>query len=956
MRVRVAIAAILALLSPAWLGAQPIEPSGFGRAITRVELRTDLTGRDLGATQEFLSVAIGETLTAEAVRNVLLSLQGTGVVAEAEIFTRLDGDGVAVTVAAWSRIVVESVSFEGDVKLPVDELTDLASLKVHGPFIESRVLRSVYRIQDLHEENGYLEHFVRPSVEIDERSKRARVTFEIDSGARATVGSIDFEGELATVDPSALQSAMESRPGGRYWPSRVGRDRDHLQRYLTNAGYRMASVGRPIESYDWDQHRMNLSFPIDIGPRVEVEVTGADLAALVDQGLLGFMGAGGYDTALVGFSVQRVRSWYQSEGYYQVDVQTSEEIAEDLIRLTMTVDPGPRYRLTRIRLTGNDTFEEETLRRLMATTERRAFTPGSGRLVDSVLAEDLARMRSYYVLQGFGAAAVGPGEVDLGDGEIALTVPIVEGPRRMVGEVTWTGVQTQRVRDLARGLAIQPAGPFHETLLEQSLNELRARYRDAGFDRALVSAELGWDDRHETADVAFQVLEGRQTILRRLLIRGQQVTSPWVLRRAIDLEPGDPVSQSKLMAIQRRLYDLGVFTSVDVRLAQGRLITGERDVVINLQEGDRHRLSVGGGYDTEDGLRLLFGYSLANLAGRAMSLDLDTVVSQREELYRLLLLQPATGGMWRYPMRYTLFATREEEPNISDAIRGDFVSEQIGVQASADVGFKAFKLPLLYTYKLVDNNATVSDELEEIFPREKAKVRISSVTAAIRVDRRNSPINASEGRNTVIQAEYAFPFFSAEEDFLKLFLQQTKYVDLHQLGIIGVSLRLGAIESFRDDIDETPGGGGSGCSSDAAPDFGVALSERFFAGGRTTHRAYELDSLGIVGETLFFTREEVEGTCQQGAAFATGGNGLALFNFDYRYSFMPGFWATAFYDTGNVWADWRDIAFEDFKDGVGVGVGWDSPIGPLRLEIGWKLDREEFEDPYEIFLSFGTAF
>jgi outer membrane translocation and assembly module TamA len=90
--------------------------------------------------------------------------------------------------------------------------------------------------------------------------------------------------------------------------------------------------------------------------------------------------------------------------------------------------------------------------------------------------------------------------------------------------------------------------------------------------------------------------------------------------------------------------------------------------------------------------------------------------------------------------------------------------------------------------------------------------------------------------------------------------------------------------------------------------------------------------------------------------FASGGNGLALFNLDYRYPFLPGFWATVFFDSGNVWQDWRDITLSELKHGVGAGLGWDSPIGPLRLEVGWKLDSESFEDPYEIFLSFGTAF
>ena len=440
--------------------------------------------------------------------------------------------------------------------------------------------------------------------------------------------------------------------------------------------------------------------------------------------------------------------------------------------------------------------------------------------------------------------------------------------------------------------------------------------------------------------------------MRRVVVRGQQHTSPWTLRRAIDLEPGDPVSRSTLLRIQRKLYGLGVFSRVDVELAQGRLLSADRDVVIRLEEGERFRLSLGGGYNTEDGVRGLFGYSVGNLFGRAASFHIDVVVSQREEIFRILLLQPSPGN-FQFPVRYSIFRTREEERNLSSASEGRFISIEQGFQVDTNLQFDGFRVPLLLTLKDVENNA--SDELDEIlFDREKSEVQISSITSAVIIDHRDSPIMPTTGRNTVAQLEWAFPLGFTDEEFLKLFLQQTNYLNLGNWGIVGASLRLGGIESFRDQAEPEPV---QGCTADAIPDFGVALSERYFAGGRSTHRAYKLDTLGILGETLFVNRgEDDEGDCARKGTFTTGGNGLAIFNLDLRYPFYGGFWANVFYDTGNVWADWRDIRLDEFKNGVGVGVGWDSPLGPIRVEIGWKLDREEFESPYQVFLSFGTAF
>ena len=87
-----------------------------------------------------------------------------------------------------------------------------------------------------------------------------------------------------------------------------------------------------------------------------------------------------------------------------------------------------------------------------------------------------------------------------------------------------------------------------------------------------------------------------------------------------------------------------------------------------------------------------------------------------------------------------------------------------------------------------------------------------------------------------------------------------------------------------------------------------------------------------------------------------GGNGLLLFNLDLRFPVLGDVGGVLFFDAGNVWADWRDIEPGEAKLGVGVGVRYRSPIGPLRAEVGWKLDREAGEDPFRVFVSIGNPF
>ena len=226
--------------------------------------------------------------------------------------------------------------------------------------------------------------------------------------------------------------------------------------------------------------------------------------------------------------------------------------------------------------------------------------------------------------------------------------------------------------------------------------------------------------------------------------------------------------------------------------------------------------------------------------------------------------------------------------------------------------------------------------------REDREVEIFSLIPSLFIDHRNDSLDPEEGWTTALQLEAAIPFLDAETNFLKLFWQQTQYIRLGRLGGLAASLRLGAIEPLDDQAELGP------LVPPELPSALVPVSERFFAGGRTSHRAYERDQLGLIGETLFRVGEDL---------VESGGNGLFVLNLDYRFAISGPVGGIVFFDVGNVWADWRDMKPRDLKTGTGIGVRYRSPIGPVRLEIGWKLDPESGEDNDPVFfLSFGNPF
>ena len=925
-------------------GEAPPEPAPAGPRINAVELRSDVSLGDRRELRSLITLEPGQPLTERALRRTLRNLQATERVAEAEVYTRPLADGsVEVVLAVWGNVLVEAVRLvpvdSGGFCLDEQRLRTVLEQQPQEPLLESRVLRGLYAIEELLEKSGYFGAEVRLAVTTDDARKRAAIDYRITCGPRAVIGLVGFDGDLGPYTPDELAAQLAAPSGAGYDAATVRDDQERLQRWLVAKSYRLARVGRPVETHELDGRRVDLVYPIQVGPRVELEVRGASLDDLRKRELLPLLNQDGYDAALLQQSAQLIRRYYQRRGHYRVRVDAREERGPDAkspdptnggegLRVTLEITPGDVYRLTAMHFEGNQAFGEAQLESLMATLPRRPLRPGSGRLVDDTLQSDLDNIRSFYALRGFSEVQVGPEAVHIDGHNLRLEIPIEEGPQRQVAAFQVEGLRHLPIGPWINDLALGEGKPFHPRHLEDTIKDLRSRYQQLGYEGVQISPHLNWISS-TLVEIELRVLEGPQTAVDRILIRGNHKTRDSLIRRVVDLSPGDPVSRTHLLEIERRLSQLGIFSRVDVELAAGGLGNEARDVVVRVEEARPFRLTYGFGYDSDDGLRGLLGVTHANLRGRALRLQLDTRISQRDQRFRLLLGQPFLGH-WRLPVTYSLSRFDED--------RESFEQRSLGLRVEALKDFEQNRLGLVYDYRTISLR-NVDLPLNEI-EREDREIQISSFIPALLFDRRDDPIDPTRGYSALAQLQYAFPALSADAHFLKLFLQETSYVNLGRFGVIASSFRLGGIEPLQ-------GAGVTDLPSNAENP--VPIGERFFAGGRTSHRAYGRDQLGILGRTLIPTPGSDR-------LIPVGGNGLALANLEYRFPIAGALGGSAFFDAGNIWPDWRDLDPRELKYGVGLGVRYSSPIGPVRLEVGWKLEREPGESGAEVFLSLGNPF
>ncbi|HVT57695.1 MAG TPA: POTRA domain-containing protein [Thermoanaerobaculia bacterium] len=910
-------------------------PNGLPPVVMAIEVRSDVPLPASNQLAEVIEIEVGKPLDDTAVRHTLRNLVATGAASEVELYTSAEPAGVVAMIVVRPVVEVSEVRISGALGLPEADLKAAVPQRVAQPLAEESVVQGVYSLQNLYEESGYFNASVHVAVDTKPALRQAVVTYQVASGPRATVAAIDFDGHVAPLTPAALLERFKSRPGKPYARRAAEDEAERLQQWLVEKGYAAARVDKPRENVDRAANSVRLTYPISVGPLISLDVRGADAKKLKRKGLLPFLGAAGYDEALVQQALAKIKTYYQQQGHYKVKVEQSEQRSEAALHIVISIDPGAVYTLDAVDWRGNREIGSAQLVKLMATAPHSLIRPGSGRLVQEVLDADLENIRSYYGLQGYTEAKVGPAEVDERGHVLRLTVPIVEGRRQRLVKLELLGVEKLDVAKLRQSLPLKESGPFHPTLLDQTLGAIRNAYAEKGFMRAQVSAEQDWDRSHTLVDVVIRVLEGPQRVVDRVIVRGNRRTGEQVIRRALAVKHGEPIGQTKLYELESSLYRLGIFSRVDVDLTGSGLDTAERDLLVRVEEGKAKSLTYGAGYDTEHGPRALLGFSNNDLAGRAYSLRSDFRLASGDIRARVLLNQPNLGR-YDVPLSTGLFFFDTKETS--------FRVQRWGARSEAVKVVSHRRYSLALDYRVVELRVNPGVALNSI-ERQNRPYRLSSLVPSLLLDHRDDPLVPSRGWSSLVQLQYSFPALGSSAEFLKLFYQQTQYVNLGAPGVLAGSVRLGGIEAFRSL------GRGDPDVPATLPSSNIPIDERFFAGGSTTDRAYNLDLLGIRGQSLL----QPAGS---GSFSPVGGNGLLLANFDYRFPIAGPIGGTLFFDLGNIWADWRDIRLNGLKSGLGVGVRYNSPIGPLRAEIGWKLRRAHKPDEpgYVVFLSFGNPF
>jgi outer membrane protein insertion porin family len=913
---------------------------------------------------QIVQTRIGRPLTMIDVRQTMVHLFSLGRFQDVRVRADVTPGGLALIYELMPAYPVERVQFIGSLEAPgVDEgRLRRAVVDRYGPSPPSVRAPDVARLlEEQLRDLGYLRAAVVPRVELQHSPDLAVLTFKIDAGARTRIGAIRIVGSPG-ISEKDLLDGLDLSTGAPY---ERGALNARIAQYLENRrkrGYFEARLAPAVQLADEDRVA-NLTLTAAEGPHVRVVFKGDPLPADRRDQLVPISREGSADEDLLEDASNAIADYLHAQGYRDATAPHARELSDGELLITFTVTRGPRYTVADVEISGNTSIP---LADFQPRLRLRRGQPFASALLDA----DLSAIEDVYRRRGF-ASARAQAVFEPAPGSAPAPSPVLVVVRIQITENVQTTVESVRVvgnssvpepavRD---GLALQPGRPFLLAQLALDRDAIQLQYANLGYPSATVDSNPGLSPDQRRASVVFTVHEGPRIFVEHVIITGNTRTSTQTIERQLQLKSGDPLGLSALTESQRRLSALGFFRRARItELSHGEETM--RDLLVTVEEAPATTVGYGGGLEVGQFLvsdagvasqRIevepagFFEIGRRNLFGSNRSVNLFTSLSLRPN--GTLPNQPAgTVGANQYRVLGTFRDPRVFGTAADASLTGTFEQQ---IRATFNFARRAFSAAIARrvsrTLSLSGNyqiqRVELLNEIPNVAPQDQLRidqsfpqVRLSSFSLSAIHDNHDA-LNPRDGHYLSANAQLAARDIGSEVGFVKSYLtaELFRLLPRTHATVFGASARLGMAAGF-------PQAGTPAVPPDQP---NLPASERFFAGGDTTVRGFAFDQLGSPATTK--------------GGFPVGGDAVVILNAELRMPVYGAFGVVGFVDTGNVFARTTDINVGQLRTAIGFGVRYRSPVGPIRVDLGFKVHREEIapgilEAPSALHISLGQAF
>jgi outer membrane protein insertion porin family len=851
---------------------------------------------------------------------------------------------ILVHVKSGPRARVASVELKNETAYRDAELLSRLKMKVGQQVTTARILRGTDRIRKFLVKKGRLS--ARATVrrgEYNTAKNTITLELEVTEGPQvdlAVTGAKFSKGELKRLIPVYQEGAVDT--------DLLEEGKRNLRERLERDGYFDAQVNYTTETKEVEVKEQKtksteevITYHVERGDRhrlVGIEISGNHyFSTELLRSRLQIFGAafgsrGRFSRRLIDSDADSMRGLYDANGF--LDAKIDGQILDNYkgkegdIYVRFAIQEGEQTRVASISIEGIHAFKEEELLGVIGATPGQPYS-------DFNVTTDRDNILAMYFNEGY-------------------------------PEATFTST-AERVPPAASGTGKEPGAAG----IEKSQKKEEDKERKAKPEVAQAAP----------VKLVYHITEGPQTRVRRILLSGYSRTRQGVIWREIRVKQGEPLREGDVVESQRRLYNLGVFNRVTIEPQNPDGSDPEKDIVVLVEEAKRYTMAYGGGFEVQRlasttdptggevqaAPRGIFELTKVNLTGRADSLSLKLRGSTIEDRVLLGYSIPNTFGSPHFSTQATAYTEKTQDINTFTEMRYEG-SVQLTDQITP-------LTTVLYRYAF--RKVLVSDLNTHIAPEEIPLFEQPTLVSEFGVtwlrDARDNPADATKGTFNSADFSVASTSIGSSASFLRFYFQNSTYYRIKRRFSFARSIRIGILEPIANTESLTfPPPTPTQCTATAAPGPEpeiIPLPERFFAGGGTSLRGFALNQAG--------PRDPCTG-------FPVGGQALLALNQEFRFPMRLPFIGTAlggalFYDGGNVYSRIDHItlrpyspkpifALEDptqppgatnptrcvynctnelnyFAHTVGFGIRYATPVGPIRVDLGYQINRPFFVLP-----------
>jgi len=957
--------------------------------------------------RQIIKEALGNRYSLVRIRQSLQQLYDTGKIISASVEAKTIGElEVALKYSIKRKIEIKKLIFRigksvGE-KVKEEEILLRANTLSVGSLINEQVLKNnADSIQAYLRERGFYNAKVNYKLQDSEDDEALKtIIFDIEPGEQAQVENFNID--IKGFDATSIKEKLELRNGEYFSERKLDSDFERIKEELIKSNYLAPYLNNPQILYDPDKNKISISVKGNVGPEVTIKIEAKDekVGDKNQKQLLPIRREGRLEPSAIVEGARRLRNYFQEKGYFFAEVKpicavfppaksddpselrnyteilcsflSSLNLEKRKVEIIYKVELNRRLNLKDIRIEGTSRIKIEDVLPILQTQKASliglipSLGYGRGYTSNDILENDRNQIQAVMQQLGYRQARVKVRQgVSLTSDDLIITFLVEEGPLTRISEVEIVGNDAFSKDELKKQLPQMEGRDYSPALIRSGLRKLSGFYAENGYFDSQISYRIvelpSSNNSEQKVKVVYTIeYEGKQSVVDRILINGNDITKKSAILKAITLKTGDLLKVSDIQQSEQNLYSTDAFRKVEIKTAEAGAISDRlenKDITINLEEQKTRDLQYGGGYSTDTGAFVLASLNYNNLFGRLYQGNVLTRISRLQQLLQISFLNPY---FWREdksrfsPLRIT--AQYQRDATVTRFFRSAFDKGTFGIVQRLDQNGNPIDIFGNRTGSPTINRFTLTAEIQRNLDLRKrgflflkyrfedvrlfkigsllikdllepdAKIRISGISGAISFDtRRNctrrqkllefiqkgevenpcryNPIDATKGHYFFANYDVSFPALGANIGFQKFQATfQNYFTPINSVTFAGRTI-FGAGWVFSEPSNRF-------APSLSALQGSLPISERFFAGGSTTLRGFDFESAGprivTVPSGIFRTND---GRAVFLSPFTTpfGGNALAIVNLEIRYSLLSTLQIVPFYDGGNVFQKPKDI-------------------------------------------------